>query len=66
MESGFKIKWSDHALSELSDTVKYLKENWTEKELNKFAIAVDNTVEIICQLLRFTRFPIRERKYVKL
>ena len=47
MVSGFKIQWTDHALSELSDTVKYLEENWTEKELIQFANAVDHTVEII-------------------
>jgi plasmid stabilization system protein ParE len=47
MASGFKIRWTIHALSELSDTIKYLKENWTEKELIQFANAVDNTVEII-------------------
>lgn len=47
MVSGFKIRWTDHALFELSETVKYLEENWTEKELIQFANAVDNTVEII-------------------
>ena len=47
MESGFKINWTDHALSELSETIKYLEDNWTEHELTQFANAVDNTVEII-------------------
>ena len=47
MASGFKIRWTAHALSELSDTIKYLEKNWTEKELIQFANAVDNTVEII-------------------
>jgi len=47
MASGFKIRWTDHALSELSDTVKYLEENWTERELIQFANAVDHTIEII-------------------
>jgi len=47
MVSGFKIQWTDHALSELSNTVKHLEENWTEKELIQFANALDNTVEII-------------------
>lgn len=47
MVSGFKIRWTDHALSELSDTVKYLEENWTERELIQFANAVDHTIEII-------------------
>jgi plasmid stabilization system protein ParE len=47
MASGFKIRWTDHALSELSDTVKHLENNWTENELIQFANAVDHTVEII-------------------
>lgn len=34
-------------MSELSNTVKHLEENWTEKELIQFANALDNTVEII-------------------
>lgn len=45
MASGFKIQWTDHALSELSATVKHLEENWTENELIQFANALDNTVE---------------------
>jgi len=47
MVSGFKVRWTDHALSELSNTVNYLEENWTEKELIQFANAVDHTDEII-------------------
>jgi len=47
MASGFKVRWTVHALSELSETITYLEENWTEKELIQFAKAVDNTVEII-------------------
>jgi plasmid stabilization system protein ParE len=47
MASGYRIRWTDHALSELSDTVRHLEENWTVHELIQFANAVDNTVEII-------------------
>lgn len=47
MASGFKIRWTVHALSELSDTIQYLEENWTERELIQFSNAIDNTVEII-------------------
>jgi hypothetical protein len=32
MISGFKIVWTDHALSELKETIDYLKTNWTERE----------------------------------
>lgn len=47
MASGFKIRWTVHALTELAATVRYLEENWTEKELIQFSKAVDTTVEII-------------------
>lgn len=47
MASGYRIRWSEHALSELADTVSYLESSWTEKELIQFANAVDQTVEII-------------------
>lgn len=47
MVSGFRIRWTVHALSELSNTIKYLEDNRTEKELIQLANTVDNTVEII-------------------
>lgn len=47
MASGYKIKWTAHALAELADTIQFLEDNWTERELNQFANAVDNTVEIM-------------------
>ncbi len=30
MKSGYKIEWTDNALSELRNTYKYLEDNWTE------------------------------------
>lgn len=59
MASGYKIRWTDHALSELSDTVKHLEENWTENELIQFANAVDHTVEIISRHPRI--FPVSNK-----
>jgi hypothetical protein len=32
MKSGFKILWTDFALTELEKTIDYLQENWTEKD----------------------------------
>ena len=60
MASGFKIRWTDHALSELSDTVKHLEDNWTENELIQFANAVDHTVEIISRHPEI--FPVSNKK----
>ncbi|RAI88485.1 type II toxin-antitoxin system RelE/ParE family toxin [Algoriphagus yeomjeoni] len=47
MGSGFKIFWTDHALSELESTFKYLEDNWTEKELVKLGLKIEHTLELI-------------------
>lgn len=47
MKSGFKIFWTEHALSELKQTLDYLEENWTERELRIFASKLEHTIEII-------------------
>lgn len=47
MKSGFKIFWTEHALSELQQALDYLEENWTERELRIFASKLEHTIEII-------------------
>tara|TARA_R100000935_G_C2815848_1_gene157283 strand:- start:835 stop:1137 length:303 start_codon:yes stop_codon:yes gene_type:complete len=47
MKSGYKILWTDHALSELENTIAYLEENWTERELKNFSQELDHTIELI-------------------
>ena len=47
MKSGYKILWTNHALSELENTIEYLKENWTERELKNFSKELDYTIELI-------------------
>ena len=47
MESGYKILWTDHAISELKETIEYLENNQTEKELRKFSAKLDHTIELI-------------------
>ena len=47
MKSGYKIIWTDHALSELKQIIDYLEKNWTEKELKNFANELDHTIELI-------------------
>ncbi len=47
MKSGYKILWTDHAISELKETIEYLENNWTEKELRKFSAKFDHTIELI-------------------
>ena len=47
MKSGYKILWTDHALSELENTIEYLEENWPERELKDFSQELDHTIELI-------------------
>lgn len=47
MKNGFKILWTDHALSELEATFKYLEDNWTEKGIIKLTLKIEHTVELI-------------------
>ncbi|MFL0064891.1 type II toxin-antitoxin system RelE/ParE family toxin [Tenacibaculum maritimum] len=50
MKSGYKILWTDHAISELKETIEYLETNWTEKELRKFTAKLDHTIELISKM----------------
>jgi plasmid stabilization system protein ParE len=51
MTNGYKILWTDFALKELKNTIEYLEENWTERELRNLASEIEeklrNTIEII-------------------
>lgn len=50
MESGYRILWTNHAISELKETTEYLESNWTEKELRMFAAKLDHTIELISKM----------------
>jgi len=41
MKSTYKIIWTNRALSDLKNIVTYLEENWTKKEIQKFARLLD-------------------------
>ena len=47
MKSGYKILWTNHAISELEKTLEYLENNWTERELRTFSAKLDHTIELI-------------------
>jgi len=47
MVSGYEIKWTSFALSELAETINYLEENWTPRELKNFTSRLDHTIELI-------------------
>ncbi len=47
MKNGYKILWTDNALSELQKTVEYLEEHWTKKELRNLATNLEKTLNLI-------------------
>jgi plasmid stabilization system protein ParE len=47
MKSGYKIFWSEAALSDLQNIIDYLSENWTLKEIQNFAKRLDKRVDLI-------------------
>ena len=47
MKNGYKVFWTQNALDELSETIEYLQNNFTEKELKKLAQKLEDTIEVI-------------------
>ena len=47
MKSGYRIEWTEHALTDLSELYDYLEENWTEREM----INLSNEIEKIIRLI---------------
>jgi plasmid stabilization system protein ParE len=47
MKNGYKILWTDYALKELENTIEYLEENWTEKELKNLAENIEDKLALI-------------------
>ena len=52
MENTYKIVWSDEALSNLKNILAYLEDNWTLKEIKKFATLLNR------QLIRIQNNPL--------
>jgi plasmid stabilization system protein ParE len=42
-----EIVWSDEANAGLDDIIKYLEDNWTEKEINLFFLRLEECMNII-------------------
>ena len=49
MKSGYNIYWTDFALKELANTIAYLEENWTVKELQNLASEIEAKLLLISQ-----------------
>lgn len=64
MKSGYKIFWTDHAIFELKETIEYLENNWTEREIRIFSSKLDHTIELISKTPEI--FPESfEKKYIR-
>ncbi len=63
MKSGYKILWTDNALSELEQIYSYLEQNSTDKVLNKLSSDLDKTLRLISQNPRL--FQISEYKNIR-
>ena len=63
MKNGYRIEWTDNALSELRVTFEYIEKNWTEKELRKLSNEIERTVNLISNNPNL--FPITESRNVR-
>lgn len=43
----FKIIWSRRAYNNLGKIIRYLEENWTEKEIRSFSVELERCLKII-------------------
>lgn len=49
MKSGYNILWTDHALTELANTIECLERNFSTKQLEKLAAKIESIVSLISQ-----------------
>lgn len=49
MPNGFEVVWSPRAKTDLENKLRWLEENWSEKEIRQFVKALDERIELICQ-----------------
>ena len=49
MKGGYKILWTDHALSELEKTIEYVKSNFSNKQVEKLSQKIESIVYLISQ-----------------
>ncbi len=47
MKNGYKVVWTANALEELTETIEYLKNNFSDKEIKRLAKRVENVAELI-------------------
>lgn len=47
MKNIYRIVWSKRAIENLENIIRYLEENWTEKEIKKFSLKLDRCLNIL-------------------
>ena len=47
MKNIYKIVWTEFALEELAETIKYLDHFYNSKELHHLAVEIERTIELI-------------------
>ena len=60
MKSGYKIFWTEHAASELEKTIQYLQTEFSDKEISKLLIKLEETLELIS--INPKIFPISDKR----
>ncbi|MCB4236018.1 hypothetical protein LDL59_15675 [Kaistella anthropi] len=60
MKSGYRIFWTEHAASELDQTIQYLQTEFSAKEISKLLIKLEETLELIS--INPKIFPISDKK----
>jgi len=63
MKDGYKILWTDHALSELSEVYEYLELNFSDRELRRLSIEIEKTIRLIS--INPTLFPLSKSKSIR-
>ena len=60
MKSGYRIFWTEHAASELEKTIQYLQTEFSDKEISKLLIKLEETLELIS--INPKIFPISDKR----
>jgi plasmid stabilization system protein ParE len=47
MRSGYKMMWSDRAITDLKNIIDYLTKNWTRREIQNFSRRLDKRLDLI-------------------
>jgi plasmid stabilization system protein ParE len=65
MRNTFKIVWSKRAYNNLEGVIAYLEKNWTDKEINKFAKVLEQSLSVIEKTRKLFRLPLSGLHYEK-